>query len=892
MKKWMKYIVITLAIAAGIYAAVVSLRERTVSMDHFIAVSNGVDGDSIVAWYEGDETVVARVSNAGKIEKYVSFDTLNKGRMYTIRGIAAGSADTAYMLRDVRNAQTGNLIEQELVILDFGRLFPKEQKSFVLTDETENYEYQWIYVTGETITLIATDMYEEQAIRRTYEYGSLLADTLNIKNTRIYPLAKGEGIYQAMGNNTDLVYISDSGKIYRADEESVTEVYPARKLTTLMYPTFLAYAESGCVYFGEHESGNIVKLDLSNGDEEVVMAGGTSIGGAGVYTPKSFVQVSMTSLNVYTAVVCDTQNEKYNLLSSYDGRVTLIKNLKYSLAELGIKFAKSYVLAFLLCGGIILLIALFISGIRNGQTIMGRLVYVSIPLIVVVMSLFELISYQYYRSAIEENFEKQVEDEGNMLTALFGQDVFGEVEYPYDYSGDAYIYLSEQLKTRELYNRILYYESGEIYIGVDENSPCFYPVDIWMNQGAKELYEEAALTGKQVIGYIKDQMGERLVCITPVGGASGQTVYLMENGLYVSNIDSYMSGYTRNFTIICVSFSIMILVLLSIFFYRVLSPIQEMKWVMGRYVEGEQDVRVDVKSEDELAGIGRVFNKMAEDALVQTHNLEKMSKTYYRFMPASIMELLNKENLADLTLNSRITGEYVVVQAFIRRQTDWSLVDMEEATNRFFATLNQFATSNGLVAVMDDAAAGNIRLICRNGVESALNTALAVLAKVDADNASEGCKEKLQAFFLIHQSEINFCICGDEERYIPTLFAPEMDELLKNREFIEQMESRILLTRDAYELIQNKDVYANRYIGEVSLDTEKIGMYDMYDDRSAEAIRRIRHTANTFHKAMALYEKGFYYEAKNLFTLVLRENREDMAAKYYIFQCEKAQDES
>lgn len=40
---------------------------------------------------------------------------------------------------------------------------------------------------------------------------------------------------------------------------------------------------------------------------------------------------------------------------------------------------------------------------------------------------------------------------------------------------------------------------------------------------------------------------------------------------------------------------------------------------------------------------------------------------------------------------------------------------------------------------------------------------------------------------------------------------------------------------------------------------------------------------------MELYEKGFYYEAKNLLACVLRENPKDMAAKYYIFRCEDLQ---
>lgn len=54
----------------------------------------------------------------------------------------------------------------------------------------------------------------------------------------------------------------------------------------------------------------------------------------------------------------------------------------------------------------------------------------------------------------------------------------------------------------------------------------------------------------------------------------------------------------------------------------------------------------------------------------------------------------------------------------------------------------------------------------------------------------------------------------------------------------------------------------------------------------------MKQTRHAFDKAMELYEKGFYYEAKNLYACVLRENPGDMAAKYYIFRCEALQEKN
>ena len=65
---------------------------------------------------------------------------------------------------------------------------------------------------------------------------------------------------------------------------------------------------------------------------------------------------------------------------------------------------------------------------------------------------------------------------------------------------------------------------------------------------------------------------------------------------------------------------------------------------------------------------------------------------------------------------------------------------------------------------------------------------------------------------------------------------------------------------------------------------------DMYDEKGADEVRVMKQSQHAFDKAMELYEKGFYYEAKNLYARVLRENPGDMAAKYYIFRCEALQD--
>lgn len=883
--KIMKKIWLVIIIGAAIFAGYQCISQRNVSMDSFLAFCVTPDGGSIVSWYEGNRTVVAKVSTDGKVEKNYSFQTEKKDYLYQVQGLAAGE-EYVYMLRSRADKYSGEVLGQELVVIDYsGFLTAKEKKIFDLKNE-ENYQYGWLNATADTVTLIGTDRYETSAIRQTYEFGTVLENTLNLKNTRIYPLKDGEGIYKAIANSTNLVYISDSGKVFCASEEAVQEVYPARKLEILMYPTFISYAESGYIYLGEHETGDIMKLNLTDGNEEVVLSGSSAFSGTGIYTPKNVIDMSMSSLNHFTALVKSSQNHAFQFLMVKDGEAHVISQITRSASELvriflmaWLKFA---IAALLLC----LILKIFLNSIRGGHTIMERLISAMLPMLVMTMVLFGLVSYSYYGDAIDSNFEKQTVDEGNMLAALFGQESFNEIEYPYDYTGEAYSYLSRQMQTRDLYTRAVYYENGELYIGVDKNSPCFYPFDILMNNNARKLYEKAALTGESVTGMIKDRLGERFVCITPIGGLSGQTIYLLETGVYAANIDAYTATYIKDFAIMSGAFLIIVAVVLMVLFYQILSPIGELKKEMQKFADGDRSIRIHTASEDELTGITQVFNKMADDIDVQILNLERMSATYYRFVPPSIIELLGKDNLGSLTLGSSVRGEYAVLNVRLEVADSMPLEETETLMNRFFNTVNRFAKQNGIISIVDDANLQSIILICQKGADAAAATALTILARIDADNQKYDSNERLKVGFVMDWTEVYFGICGDEERYIPAVLAPRFEKLLANRFFLKSMGSRFLATETACEKMENMDAYANRYVGRLKSVDLDVGMYDIYDDKNAEQIRVMKNTQHAFDKAMMLYEKGFYYEAKNLYAMVLRENQQDMAAKYYVFRCE------
>lgn len=204
------------------------------------------------------------------------------------------------------------------------------------------------------------------------------------------------------------------------------------------------------------------------------------------------------------------------------------------------------------------------------RTLVTQLMTTALPVMVLAVVLFGGFSYYNYTQSIRASFEKQVVDEGNMLMALFGTESFDGIEYPYDYSGDDYGYLLSQMNTRSVYTRTAYYERSALFTGVDRDAPCFYPFGVNMNSAADELYLKAAYTGTAQTGVLRDKNGERLVCVTPVGGASSGTVYLLETGILMENVRAYTRAYLIAFCAVGAVFLAAVSLVLVYVFRRVL----------------------------------------------------------------------------------------------------------------------------------------------------------------------------------------------------------------------------------------------------------------------------------------------------------------------------------
>jgi hypothetical protein len=886
MKKNSLWVVLVVFAAALAVSIINPFNAEPGQIGRIAAFAAESGGRTWVAVYE-DRKIIFYLIGENKQDSF-SISRKNGEYLAQIEHMAADADGNLYFIVHYVRAADGTYAErQELGVYTPG-VFGKV-KTIRLDTQRSHEDVRYLSIRADTsVILTGIDTDGGVLIRTAYDTDALKNGNSVIRNTRFYPSGPDEGVYKAVASDSIIVYISKTGKVFKSEEnaEFPVQIYPAPGAPASSYVSFIHQSVSGQVIIGEQKGGHILRLFTYDGRVEYMAEGDRPLG-AERYSGRDILEMSFppgSDVSSWAAAVQNTTTGAAELLINNDGEIFLITGVKSGLFATVLGILRNALLYFIAVAAFFGILFGIGYALNKSRTILIKLIFSSVPLLLLALAVFGAYSYTSYQNSLRTTYETKVADQGNLLRALFGSASFDKITSPGMYNSVEYQYLRAQMGTRDVYTSSAYFVDGSLYIGVDDTLPCLFPFGNRYSPSAYEIYRRAALSGVQQSGTITDRLGERIVCITPVGSSSGNTVFLLETGVFQAEIDRQAGGFLRNYLIIALVCIVAACILLMAAFLRILRPLGGIIEGLEQFSRGNSEVRLKSKTNDELADIARVFNKMAKDIDVQIYNLKAMGDTYYRFVPHQIFRLLGKDNLADVELGSSVEGKYCVLVAnlYLRQGRTESMRDL---INRFFEVVHKAAGNNGATLLTDSAGLRDLLVVCPDG-DSAVQAAMEAIALIDGHNAKNAITERLDVSFLLHSAQIDFGICGDGSRYVPAMLSPELDETLLKCEEFRHLSSRLIVTEPAYSAL-TADNYCHRFIGYVGSGDERIGLHDFYDSGSPGVIRLLNDTLGTFNKAMELYGQGRYYDAKNIFTMVLRENKYDNVARHYIFQCEK-----
>lgn len=405
------------------------------------------------------------------------------------------------------------------------------------------------------------------------------------------------------------------------------------------------------------------------------------------------------------------------------------------------------------------------------------------------------------------------------------------------------------------------------------------------NADASRTVREVYHTGKknEKFDITETEEGDVVSIYYPIKDESEQTIAVLGGDLPLREITDILveSMIPVSRQIILVTTLGMLSLLLYVQFGLIRS-IRRLRQGVEKMADGELGVQVILKRRDEIGEISQVFNRMSSRIQGHIKEMNELNKAYRRFLPPETFEILQKDSVIDIRLGDEAQTPLTVLSmepsCFREKTRDMSAEEVFRYINGILQYMVPFVLTHG----------GTIERFERAGVRSFYrkSAAYALRSAISAGTAITEAGEHFCAG--IAQGQVMVGIAGHEERMniISLSDQKKLSEFLM--EIAPQYHACILISEGAAsEIPAFKDSYHCRFLGYLRLTASgKLqGFYDVFDSDSPKDRRYKQMTRQTFEEGVRFFCEGRYTRARQAFIAVLRQYREDGAAKAYLYRC-------
>ena len=189
----------------------------------------------------------------------------------------------------------------------------------------------------------------------------------------------------------------------------------------------------------------------------------------------------------------------------------------------------------------------------------------------------------------------------------------------------------------------------------------------------------------------------------------------------------------------------------------------------------------------------------------------------------------------------------------------------------------------------------NGRLLCitRRGIaamfEHDCNDALQFAITLCQDAALRERRELFKGIGIgIGYGSLCLGTVGYKDLCMPLMMSETMDTVTALSENAQKYNSRILVTGDAMARLSGSKQFNSRRLGMIYHKSADISeeIYDVYDGDLADTKYSKMRSRLFFETGVKLFLKGAYLEARTYFIEILKADRNDAAAKQYVFKCD------
>ena len=175
--------------------------------------------------------------------------------------------------------------------------------------------------------------------------------------------------------------------------------------------------------------------------------------------------------------------------------------------------------------------------------------------------------------------------------------------------------------------------------------------------------------------------------------------------------------------------------------------------------------------------------------------------------------------------------------------------------------------------------------------EEALRAAIAIRQELDDYNASrrQSGYAPIDIGIAIHRGPLMMGIIGEERRWEGNVISDDVHLTATLEKMSEELGASVLVTRDLFEQLREPERFRHRSLGRITPEgqDQAIELIDVFEGDSEPVRLAKERTKALFERGLMLCQEGRFYDARETFVEVIKQNRMDKAAKLYFYLCDE-----
>jgi class 3 adenylate cyclase/HAMP domain-containing protein len=863
----------------------------------FVSLSKAIaDKNDNLYLIDNAKKTILKLNGKGTLLYSIHSEAGKNGEQFRFNDMAVDDQDRLYTVRTLLDPY-GLTVKSEQIV----RYGPDGKFDRVIFNQDYNdSKYRWYRIGSlKSPQLKLGELYffnDEMTKVTEYRLGPNEAEP---KPVFSFELPANKFLAEIDGTAPGQIYYSmRSGEIYNVaidGKSAMTYPLPGLDRTRRNFPESLRLDSASRLVFIDYNSKAVSRVDPRQPYIVEELVNGANAKANGITIPYEKTDISL-SPDGDIIIVDDTQlNRRLNDRTF----APTLENANYSDGYVAHRWIVWGVAAI----GVLLLVwagkLLYINVLKRRTSLVFKQIIVFVPAVATAMILLSTVVYNNFVAKMEQETFREL----SLLAAngqnLIDGDKLEALASPAEYRGDTFNEFRKKInavfdnsansENRGFYKAVYKVENGLIYriLEDDDEMHMFNPFPL------TEENKQVIRDGKVVNGGWTDDTGSWNYAIAPLMNSTGKIVGIFETSKNMESLLAHRRGVMQSivYNITIISGGLLIVLLLMTFIQ--LSSLRKLRRSVGDIAKGNWETVVKIRSRDEIADLGESVNTMASRIREYIMKVEAFSQAYYRFVPQQFLRFLNKDTILDVELGDQVEQNMSTMICNIRGFYLMSKrLTPEENFNFVNSFLKRFGpyvrNHNGMINKYSGA---GFMALFPGSADDALIASVEMRKEMEQYNSHRDNSgyRPVDIGIGLHKGPLRLGIIGEEQRLESNVISDNVNISNILERLTEPLGASILITDSVVKSLGEASKFQFRNLGLIQVGgmKEPLHLYDVYQG-DPDTIRALKErTKARFEEAVTYYQVGRFYDAREAFLMVIKQNRQDKAAQLYFYLCDE-----